>query len=421
MSLGHYRFRASGDQLATKEGRRSGYMSFLLLFPKDVLNALKQTRPCLSATTELLRYAILLGFGFSNLSVTSGFRLERAYLATSSLRVLVVEDYEPFRRFVASILQKQQALQIICEVSDGLEAVQKAKELQPDLILLDIGLPTLNGIEAGRQIRKLSPKSKIVFVSQESSADVVREALGTGACGYVLKTDAGSELLTAVDTVLRGEQFVGSRFAGRDFSGASDAGTSQGVRRSTIFAAFQRQKIARRHEAGFYSDDASLLDGFTQFIGTALKAGNAVIVVATESHRENLLPRLQGHGVDISAAIEEGRYVSLDAADTLSKFMVNDLPDPARFLEAAANLIAAAAKAAKGEHPRVAVCGECDPPLWTLGKGEAAIRLEQLWNKIAETHDIDILCGYPLGGFHSVQGSHIFRRICAEHSAVYSR
>ena len=97
----------------------------------------------------------------------------------------------------------------------------------------------------------------------------------------------------------------------------------------------QRQniEIARRHEAGFYSDDASLLDGFTQFIGAALKAGNAVIVVATESHRDSLLPRLQAHGLDIGAAIEQGRYISLDAADTLSTFMVNDMPDPVRFLK----------------------------------------------------------------------------------------
>ena len=320
-----------------------------------------------------------------------------------SIRVLVAEDFEPFRRFVESILRKQPELQIVCEVSDGLEAVQKAQQLQPDLILLDIGLPHLNGIEAAQRIRKLSPKSKILFVSQESSADLAQEALATGACGYVVKMDAESELPTAVIAVLRGERFVGSRFAGYGFAGG------------------KKTEIVRHHEAGFYSDDASLLEGFTQFIGAALRAGNAVIVVATELHRENLLPRLQGHGVDISAAIEEGRYVSLDAADTLSTYMVNDLPDPARFLEAAANLIAAAVKAAKGEHPRVAVCGECDPPLWTLGKGEAAIRLEQLWNEIAETHDIDILCGYPLGSFYSVPGSQILQRICAEHSAIYSR
>jgi DNA-binding NarL/FixJ family response regulator len=104
-------------------------------------------------------------------------------------------------------------LQVIGVASDGLEAVQKVEELQPDLILLDIGLPSLNGIEVARQIRKLSPKSKILFVSQESSADVVQGALGTGAQGYVLKSDARRELLEGVNAVLRGERFVGNRFS----------------------------------------------------------------------------------------------------------------------------------------------------------------------------------------------------------------
>src|SRR5580693_4119390 len=125
----------------------------------------------------------------------------------SSVRVLVVEDFEPFRRFVCSRVGDSSELQVICEVSDGLEAVQKAEELHPDLILLDIGLPNLNGIEAARRIRKLSPQSKILFVSQESSADVVHEAFSLGARGYVVKIQAGSELLAAVETVLQGKQF----------------------------------------------------------------------------------------------------------------------------------------------------------------------------------------------------------------------
>jgi DNA-binding NarL/FixJ family response regulator len=134
-----------------------------------------------------------------------------------SIRVLVVEDYEPFQRFVTSMLEALPELQIICKVSDGLEAVQKAEELQPDLILLDIGLPSLNGIEVARQIRKLSPESKILFVSQESSADVVRGALGTGAQGFVVKSDARRELLEGVNAVLRGERFVSNRFSGDEF------------------------------------------------------------------------------------------------------------------------------------------------------------------------------------------------------------
>jgi len=134
--------------------------------------------------------------------------------AWQAFRVLVVEDYEPFRRFVCSTLGTRPELQIVGEASDGLEAVQKAEELQPDLIVLDIGLPTLNGIEAARRIRRLSPESKILFISQESSADVVQEALALGALGYVVKTHAGSELLAAAVAVLEGKRFISASLAG---------------------------------------------------------------------------------------------------------------------------------------------------------------------------------------------------------------
>ena len=120
--------------------------------------------------------------------------------------ILVVDDFESYRRFVVSELQKRAEAQLIYEASDGLEAVQQAEEHQPDLILLDIGLPRLNGIEAARRIREVSPNSKVVFVSQESSRDVVQEALSIGAQGYLLKSDG--ELLFAVDAVLQGKQFV---------------------------------------------------------------------------------------------------------------------------------------------------------------------------------------------------------------------
>ncbi len=124
------------------------------------------------------------------------------------IRALIVEDFIPFQHFVSSTLRKRPDLQVVGEVSDGRVAVQKAEELKPDLILLDIGLPTLNGIDAAREIRKLSPECKIIFVTQESSADVVREAFRIGARGYVLKTRAGIDLPVAVDAVLEGRQFV---------------------------------------------------------------------------------------------------------------------------------------------------------------------------------------------------------------------
>ena len=128
---------------------------------------------------------------------------------TPPIRILVVEDNEPFRNFISSMLRQHANLQIICEEKDGLQAVQQAQALQPDLILLDIGLPGLNGIQAARRIREVASSSKIIFLTQESAPEVVEEALASGAHGYVVKTQAGSELLTALETVLRGSRFVG--------------------------------------------------------------------------------------------------------------------------------------------------------------------------------------------------------------------
>jgi len=128
----------------------------------------------------------------------------------SSIRLIVVEDFAPFRQFICKTLAKWPNLQVICEVSDGQEAVQKAEELKPDLVLLDIGLPSLNGIEAARQIRKLAPEAEIIFVTQESSPELVQASLSLGARGYVAKTQAATDLLAAVEAVLDGRQFVSS-------------------------------------------------------------------------------------------------------------------------------------------------------------------------------------------------------------------
>jgi DNA-binding NarL/FixJ family response regulator len=130
-----------------------------------------------------------------------------------SYKILVVDDSDRFRQFLVLSLRRRAELQLIYEASDGLEAVERAEELRPDLILLDIGLPSVNGIEAGRRIRKVSPDSKILFVSLESSADVVQEALQLGAQGYLLKADAARELLPAVDAVLQDKQYLSRRLS----------------------------------------------------------------------------------------------------------------------------------------------------------------------------------------------------------------
>jgi DNA-binding NarL/FixJ family response regulator len=228
-------------------------------------------------------------------------------LGTSLVRILVVDDFEPFRRFVCSTLARKPELLVIGEALDGLEAVQKTQDLQPDLIVLDIGLPNLNGVGAARQIRTLCPQSKIIFLSQESSPEVVQEALDLGAVGYVVKTDAGSELLAAVDAAREGRQFVSKGLSWHHHNHATDmpapdSGCSQ-VSPSLVPG---RSGALGSHKVEFYSGDAAFVVAFSAFIEAALNAGNAAIVVATESHRESLLRTLQEHGVDIAAAMERG-------------------------------------------------------------------------------------------------------------------
>ncbi|PYX28420.1 MAG: hypothetical protein DMG80_16640 [Acidobacteria bacterium] len=138
----------------------------------------------------------------------------------SVVRVLVVDDVDDWRRFVSSMLRAE-PFEIVGEASDGLMAVQLAEQMQPTVVLLDIGLPGLDGIKAGAGIRRVAPDAKIVFVSLEFDPDIIRAALQLGAWGYVLKSDAARELVKAINTVVGGKDFVSRSVSGRDSSGGS--------------------------------------------------------------------------------------------------------------------------------------------------------------------------------------------------------
>jgi hypothetical protein len=152
-----------------------------------------------------------------------------------------------------------------------------------------------------------------------------------------------------------------------------------------------KRMVGRCHEAQFCSDGSLFLDRFSHFIGTALKNGSTAVFIGTASHRISLFERLHADSQETRAAIRQGRYFALDAVEFLSNVMVDDMPDTGWFLKAVGDLVASAASGAKGTHSRVAACGEWAPFLWAEGKADAAIRLEELWNEIAEKYDVDIL------------------------------
>jgi len=319
-------------------------------------------------------------------------------------RVLVVEDFAPFRRFICSTLGKNPKLQIVGEASDGFEAVRKAEELQPDLILLDIGLPTLTGVEAARQIRKLSPESKLLFVSQESSADIAQEAFRQGALGYVVKTRAGIELLAAVKAVCQGRQFVSSGLPDRhlmDSTGALARGPSE-----------------RTHFVQFYKDDNFWRDDVGELLCTALNEGKSVIVCATGQHVAALHESMQERHIDVQRLAQVGRCITLDPAETLLKFMDSDLPNQRKFASLLGSVIRDAEAAAIATSHRVTIIGEMVALLWAQAKLDATIRLEEIWNDLAKTYSFHLHCAYPASGFQGQQTEQPYAAICAQHSAI---
>jgi len=340
-------------------------------------------------------------------------------LKASRIRILVADDFEPWRRFISSELSKQAKLQIIGEVSDGLEAVQTAEELQPDLILLDIGLPSLNGIEACLRIRKTCPDSKILFISEHHSIDIAKEAIRIGGSGYVVKSAAGNDLLPGVTAVLEGNRFASPSLGGNVFSemGESAARDSASDHVAGAFAPKNTESDCC-HEVALYPNDESLVHGFASFAKVALNSGTPVIVIATEPHRAGIARRLRDEGLDVDGAVARGLFIEADAVEALSTFMQDGLPVAARVNAVAKQLIAQAETVLR-DNSRIAICGELAPTLLAEGKSHAAMIVERHFDDIVKAHKLNLLCGYILGTFSLERRPRIVERICAEHSAVH--
>jgi CheY-like chemotaxis protein len=284
---------------------------------------------------------------------------------------------------------------IVGEAADGQDAIRQAEALRPDIVTMDIGLPVLNGLAAASRIRTVAPDAKLMFVTIESSFEVVQQAFNLGAHGYVYKPRAQRDVLAVLDAIIRGGRFV-----------------SGGVERVA-----QGDSLAsHRHDVLFCSSDAVLIGAFSRFIAGELGKGHAVITLVTEAHDQSLRHSLQASQVDLALAIRQQRYVQLNIHELLAKVMVNGQPDPMRFLKAAEDIVTDAVRRATSEYARVAACGECSATVWAQQHLEAAIQLEHLWDQIAMDRQMDILCAYPWAAREETVPE--VRRLCAEHTGV---
>jgi DNA-binding NarL/FixJ family response regulator len=310
-----------------------------------------------------------------------------------SASILVVEDFEPFRTLICSVLGQAPNLRVIGWESDGLQAVQRAEQLHPDLILLDIGLPTLNGLQVAKRIQKKAPNARVLFVSQELSEDVIEAALDSGGLGYVHKSQIHEELLSAIDEILAGHRFVSCSLTD--------------VKRSETTPA----RAAHHHEIFFHSTDEVLLEALKRFIALRLVAGRPIVIAVTEPHRESLLRRLREERVPVRSAIQDRLCIWLDASKA---------PDsPVLYLDAVRGAVEAASTAARTRHS-LALCGEGAGCLWAKGKAQEALQVERLCNDLAMTYQLDILCAYPSTQGVDESDRDVLDSICMEHSGIHT-
>jgi DNA-binding NarL/FixJ family response regulator len=302
-------------------------------------------------------------------------------------KILVVEDYEPLRRLVCSLLQAEH-FQVVGEASDGLEAVQNAERLQPDVIILDLSLPKLNGLEAARQLQKVIPEAKIIFLSDETSLEVTREAFNIGAVGYIPKLQTYHELIPAIERVLRRKEAVA-------------------------------QHSSSRHEMILSSDDHGLLESLSQFVLDAMKSGRPALVIATPSLLDGILLTLSTEGLDVAAALGAKTLIAANVHEVLSSIIVDGSLDPVLAQKGAAAHLDELASVANGK--RIAACGIVAPTLWAEGRKDEAVLLEALWDELLKEYEIDSLCAYSARSFTGDYDNSRLKRISDRHSTVYSQ
>jgi PAS domain S-box-containing protein len=172
------------------------------------------------------------------------------------------------------------------------------------------------------------------------------------------------------------------------------------------------------HLVQLYSDDGLLLDVLCRFIGGAIAIGDGGIVIATKAHLEGLASRLRAKGFDTTTAINQGRYIPVDAEETLPRIMSGGQVNEARFNEIVGELLTRVRSASECPDSRIAVFGELVALLWAGGKAEEALRLEQLWNNLGQKHYFSLLCAYPITGFDNDRRIEPFLKMCSQHSGV---
>jgi CheY-like chemotaxis protein len=318
-----------------------------------------------------------------------------------SVEVLIVDDQARFRRLLRSLIESQPEYRVCGEASDGMEAIQKVDQLHPDLVLMDINMPRMNGLEATRIIRRESPDCNVVIVSQNDARVTRDQARSADANGFVTKSDLIRDLLPEI-----------GRVAMENISKLGE--TKESAAKGEPWCGLLADAAPRDHIVQLYQDQQFLNRAVCRFAAAAIANGEGVILVPTIAHWDAFRPRLESEGVDVKAAEKRGQLTIVDADNLLPSFMRDGMPDTPVFLGLAASVVSQAR--GEGRYPKVRWWGEMVNILWERGDVAASMNLEDLFDQLADQEDIAIFCSFLMDNFNGDVHARMLPRLSENHS-----
>ncbi len=299
-------------------------------------------------------------------------------------RVLLADDHIAILESVSRLLAP--TFDIVALAGDGRQALDLARRLRPDVAVLDISMPNLDGFQTLKQLRREGPEPRVVLLTMHSDDAIVAAAINEGAHGYVLKSRAHLDLISAIDHALAGRLFVPT---------------------PTSLAAV----AGNRHAVQFHANDSHFLDDVSQFVGATLRSGEQIVIVTSEATRIGVAQRLQAK-MNLALLAEQGQYVALDTALALSQTMHDGRPDEGRIAEMINGLDRLRLALPKGPRSRLTIFGDMSACLCRNGEFEAALELERIWNELTRPLPFFTVCSYPIDCFeHSAARNQLPERV----------
>jgi DNA-binding NarL/FixJ family response regulator len=318
------------------------------------------------------------------------------------VEILIVDDHEMFRGKVRSLIESQPHYRVCGEAGDGIEAIEKARQLRPDIVLMDINMPRMNGLEATRIIRREVPLCRVIIVSQNDAAIAREQARRAGAKGAVTKSDLIRDLLPTID---------GVAMENNNSLDQTKTATAHG---GEPWCGLLNSAAPRDHIVQLYQDQQFLNRAVCRFAAAAIANGEGVILVPTVAHWDAFRPRLEAEGVDVKAAEKRGQLTVVDADNLLPTFMRGGMPDSPVFMGLAASVISEARGV--GRYPKVRWWGEMVNILWERGEVAASMQLEDQFDQLAHEQDIAIFCSFLMDNFNGDVHARMLPRLGENHS-----